>query len=222
MQHNSFQDQLISENTYLIESFDSWIWSKILTVETWVTLTYLILVKESLDLDLRIESGWEKAEITIKALCVAKKQSNIKLRIHAHLQHNYATADIHMISLLQDWSVCEIDGWVDLHAWVHKISGHLLEENIILWDKIKIKTLPMLDVRSSDVSASHGARIERLDEKKMFYLKSRGLSDTQAKELMIWGYFEQVFGLFKETAENLDVARLEKEWLDYLLHETKW
>jgi Fe-S cluster assembly scaffold protein SufB len=43
----------------------------------------------------------------------------------------------------------------------------------------------MLDVRSSDVSASHGARIERLDEKKLFYMKSRGIDSTQAKELII-------------------------------------
>jgi len=43
-------------------------------------------------------------------------------------------------------------------------SGHLLEENIVLGKKVKVKTLPMLDVRSSDVSASHGAKIDRLDE----------------------------------------------------------
>jgi Fe-S cluster assembly protein SufD len=131
--------------------------------------------------------------------------------------HDHSTADLHIISLLQDQSTCTIDGGVDLHPKVKKVSGHLLEENIILGEQVKIKTLPMLDVRSSDVSASHGARIERLDEKKLFYLKSRGLDSTQAKELMIRGYFEQVFTPFKHEQENLDIYRLEQERLDYLL-----
>jgi Fe-S cluster assembly protein SufD len=60
-----------------------------------------------------------------------------------------------------------------------------LEENILLGDKLKIKTLPMLDVRSNDVKASHGARIEKLDPQRLFYLQSRGLDDTQAKNLII-------------------------------------
>ena len=148
-------------------------------------LEHLLLVKDACDLDLRIESAGEGAQITVKVLCLAKEGSNISLKLHGHLFHDHATADLHMITLLDDGAVCEIDGGVDLHANVKKISGHLLEENIILGDRVHIKTLPMLDVHSSDVSASHGARIERLDEKKLFYLQSRGLDATQAKELMI-------------------------------------
>jgi Fe-S cluster assembly protein SufD len=43
----------------------------------------------------------------------------------------------------------------------------------------------MLDVHANEVTAAHGARIEKLDNKKIFYLKSRGLDDQQATEMMI-------------------------------------
>ena len=43
----------------------------------------------------------------------------------------------------------------------------------------------MLDVQSNDVSASHGARIEKIDAKKLFYAQSRGLDEAQAKGLII-------------------------------------
>ncbi|MBP7848546.1 SufD family Fe-S cluster assembly protein [Patescibacteria group bacterium] len=48
-----------------------------------------------------------------------------------------------------------------------------MEETILLGEDIQIRTLPMLDVQSSDVKASHGATIQRLDEEKLFYLTSK-------------------------------------------------
>ena len=76
----------------------------------------------------------------------------------------------------------------------------------------------MLDVRSSDVSASHGARIEKLDEKKLFYMRSKWLSKQQAEELMIAGFVEQMFAPCKDAPDQLeDVKQLQQESLDYLL-----
>jgi Fe-S cluster assembly scaffold protein SufB len=50
-------------------------------------------------------------------------------------------------------------------------------------------------VRSNDVAASHGARIEKLDEKKLFYLQSKGISEQDSKRLMIEGFVETMFSL---------------------------
>lgn len=55
----------------------------------------------------------------------------------------------------------------------------------MLGKKVKIKTLPMLDVRSSDVSASHGAKIDRLDESKLFYMMAKGLDQKTAQKLIV-------------------------------------
>jgi Fe-S cluster assembly scaffold protein SufB len=49
----------------------------------------------------------------------------------------------------------------------------LAEENLLLGKKIQIKALPMLDVRSNDVKASHGSTISRLDDQKIFYLTAK-------------------------------------------------
>ncbi|MBP6256602.1 SufD family Fe-S cluster assembly protein [Patescibacteria group bacterium] len=51
----------------------------------------------------------------------------------------------------------------------------------------------MLNVQSNDVTASHGARIEKIDAKKLFYAQSRGLDESQAKGLIIGGYFDVLF-----------------------------
>ena len=49
----------------------------------------------------------------------------------------------------------------------------------------------MLDVRSSDVSASHGAKIDRLDESKLFYMMAKGLDQKQAQKLIVEWYIQR-------------------------------
>jgi len=217
---NTF-DQLsipANESVVMIDQFWHGAGSKTISVGEWASLTYLIVIKEQVSLDLRIESSGTGAQILVKWLLLGKEWSDIKLTAHAHLMQDNTSADLHLVSMLQDGSVCEVDGWVDLHEWCHKISGHLLEENIVLWSDIQIKTLPMLDVRSSDVSASHGCRIQKLDDKKLFYMRSKGLSKQQAEELMIKGYFDQLFAAVKwDEDSNQVVEKLEKEYIDYLL-----
>ncbi len=212
---NTYDDLHIDAGASLtmIDQYSAGSGTKTISVGTGAQLTYLVLMREWVELDLRIESASEWAQILVKGLLICKQGSDIKLRAHAHLMHDQSTADLHLVSLLQDGSVCEVDGWVDLHEWCAHISGHLLEENIILWSDIQIKTLPMLDVRSSDVSASHGCRIQQLDPQKLFYMRSKGLSKSQAEELMIRWYVEQVFA----DISGDEVEMIQKESIDYLL-----
>ena len=50
---------------------------------------------------------------------------------------------------------------------------------------MKLRTLPVLDIKSNDISASHGAIVDRLDPVQMFYCMSRGLNKTQSTQLII-------------------------------------
>jgi Fe-S cluster assembly protein SufD len=61
----------------------------------------------------------------------------------------------------------------------------LLEENVILGERVHLKTLPVLEVKSDDVKASHGAKIDKLDPQKLFYMTSKGLDKTLSKKLIL-------------------------------------
>lgn len=218
---NNFSDIHIEHDTIYLDIFTKWSGKKVISVAKDVHLTYLVLMQDIVELDLSFVSSGESASMEVKWLLLWKEWWNLTLKAHAHLKHDHAAADLHLVTLLQDKAVAEVDGWVDLHPDVAKVAGHLLEENIILWDTVRIKTLPMLDVRSSDVSASHGCRIERLDSKKMFYLQSRWLDTTQAKHLMIAWYIEQMFVDMKAWADEQMLPMLEaleRDALQYILH----
>lgn len=192
--------------TYLVDSFKDCTWKKEIQLDAQGTGHCLVLVDWTTSLEYILSSRAEEATVHVYALLLWKQGTKIDVTFHAHLLHNKSTAHLHLITFLPTWSNVHVDGGVTIHPHVSKCSWHLLEENIILGEWVQIKTLPMLEVQSNDVSASHGARIEKLDAKKLFYAQSRGLSESEAKWLLVHGYFHQCFAPFIEqdmTIESL-------------------
>jgi Fe-S cluster assembly scaffold protein SufB len=89
------------------------------------------------------------------------------------LQASHTKADIYALSLLGDNAKAKVNGGIVVSPGIIQAEGYLAEENLLLGKKIQIKALPMLDVRSNDVKASHGSTISRLDDQKIFYLTAK-------------------------------------------------
>lgn len=58
--------------------------------------------------------------------------------------------------------------------------------------KAIIDTKPELEIYADDVKCSHGTTTGQLDESAIFYLKTRGLSELQSKELLVNAFIEEV------------------------------
>lgn len=202
--------------TYMIEHFSWSAGTKTVWLSADATLYYLAILDESTDLSIDFTTVGTNATVHVFALLMGKKSAYLKATIHAHIHHAQSTAHMHLISFLPTQASIHVDGWVTIHPDVSKWAGHLLEENIILGEGVHIKTLPMLDVQSNDVSASHGARIEQLDKKKLFYAQSRGLDGVAAKWLLIRGYIDQCFSAF--LSQEADPKNLE-DLQEQLFHE---
>lgn len=66
------------------------------------------------------------------------------------------------------------------------------ESVLMLSDKCEVDASPKLMIEDPNVEASHAASAGNLPEKELHYLKSRGLSENQARKLIVKGYFEPV------------------------------
>ena len=69
-----------------------------------------------------------------------------------------------------------------------KSSCEQLNKGIILSDEGQIRVVPSLYIDEFDVVASHGAAIGQIDDSQLFYLTSRGLTEFEAKNLIVSGY----------------------------------
>jgi Fe-S cluster assembly protein SufD len=90
-----------------------------------------------------------------------------------------------------------------------KSSCQQSNKGIILSQAADIKVVPTLLIDEYDVEASHGAAIGRIDDNQLFYLLSRGLNETQAKNLIISGYINPFIHKIKnEVVEEMVKRRV--------------
>ena len=83
---------------------------------------------------------------------------------------------------------------------------------IIVFDKdAKGKANPILKIDENDVLASHSAVVGRLNDDHLFYLKSRGLNEKEAKALIVSGYLRPIANYFSdEIKERINHTITEK------------
>jgi len=69
---------------------------------------------------------------------------------------------------------------------------HQSNANLLLSRLAEIDTKPELEIYADEVEASHGATVGQLDEDAVFYLRTRGLSDAQARHLLTTAFCHAV------------------------------
>jgi Fe-S cluster assembly protein SufD len=88
-------------------------------------------------------------------------------------------------------------------------DAQLQTKNILLSANAEIDAQPVLEIYADEVKASHGATVGQLDERALFYLRSRGVSAAEARNMLISGFANEAFGF----VENDLRARLDA-WLE--------
>ncbi|MCR9141168.1 MAG: Fe-S cluster assembly protein SufD [bacterium] len=89
------------------------------------------------------------------------------------------------------------------------VDSHQTNNNILLNKKARAESMPKLIVKAEDVAAEHGATVGELDSEAIFFLMSRGLSENDARVMMIEGFLMQVIAEF--PVSDLHESLLE-EW----------
>jgi Fe-S cluster assembly protein SufD len=97
-----------------------------------------------------------------------------------------------------------------------KTNAYQTNRNIVLSDDASAFAKPFLEIYADDVKCSHGATIGQLDQKALFYLRSRGLSEDTAKSFLIKAFVGEVLeacghDIFRENVELKVKKKLENK-----------
>ncbi|MBV9965851.1 MAG: Fe-S cluster assembly protein SufD [Alphaproteobacteria bacterium] len=82
-------------------------------------------------------------------------------------------------------------GKITVAKHAQKVDAHQLSRNLILGGRAVIDTKPELEIYADDVKCSHGASVGELDETALFYLKSRGIPEAEARHMLIEGFLRE-------------------------------
>ena len=69
-------------------------------------------------------------------------------------------------------------------------DGYQKQDTLLLSEEAIANSIPELEILENEVKCSHGVTISRINEDNLFYLKSRGLNEEQAKKEIIKGFLE--------------------------------
>ncbi len=84
------------------------------------------------------------------------------------------------------------NGKVIVRRDAQQISARQASNNLLLSRQAEIDTKPELEIYADDVTCAHGATVGELDREALFYLRSRGIGETQARALLTFAFAEKV------------------------------
>lgn len=76
-------------------------------------------------------------------------------------------------------------GRIIVHKDAQKTDAKQTNRNLLLSDNAQIDTKPQLEIYADDVKCTHGATIGQMDENAVFYLRSRGIGEETAREILL-------------------------------------
>ena len=134
----------------------------------------------------------EGAEVTLNGLYLADGDRLIDN--HTAIDHTKAHCPSHEIykGILGGRARAVFNGKIIVRQDAQKTDAKQTNRALLLSDNASINTKPQLEIFADDVKCTHGATIGQLDEEAIFYLRARGLTFFEARDLLIHAFAGEV------------------------------
>src|SRR5262249_50202605 len=104
-------------------------------------------------------------------------------------------------------------GKVIVERGAQKTDGKQMANALLLSDDSEFDSKPELEIFADDVVCGHGATAGQLDEDMLFYLRARGIPETQARALLIAAFVGEALGKIENEALREALMQKADAWL---------
>jgi len=133
---------------------------------------------------------------------------------HSRLDHEAKNCVSHQNykGILDGKSRAVFNGKVFVHKDASGTDAQQSNKNLLLSNDARVDTKPQLEIYNDDVKCAHGATVGQLEEEELFYLLSRGLNEDLARNLLTYGFAEEVINkiTIPSIKKKLDEAVLNR------------
>ena len=112
------------------------------------------------------------------------KRRHADVNIDARHRAKHTRADIVWRGLADQRGHAIFAGQLIVEEGADGADAALSNKNLLLSPHAEIDTRPVLEIYADEVKAAHGATVGRLDERSLFYLRSRGISEAEARRIL--------------------------------------
>lgn len=135
-------------------------------------------------------------------------------RAHADLtarmvhEAKFSESDTTARGVMQGRAVAVYRGVTHILKGASGANGQQSEKLLMMSKDSRADAIPMLLIDENDVKCGHAASVGQINEEQLFYLMSRGISESEAKRMVVWGFLDPVLaklplGTVKQAVERV-------------------
>jgi Fe-S cluster assembly protein SufD len=162
--------------------------------------------------DIQVTMDHEGAECWVDGLYLVTAAQHTDT--HSVIDHRrpHCTSRQLYKGILDGKSRAVFNGKIFVRHDAQKTDAMQTNKNLLLSNEARVDTKPQLEILADDVKCAHGAAVGQIDEEELFYLKTRGIHSDLARNLLTYGFAEEVIGKIKidSIRRQLDEAVLNR------------
>jgi len=140
----------------------------------------------------------QEAKSNLNTIYLGTENQVFDMNYIAELFGEKTEANIEVQGALKDEAKKNFKGTIDFKKGCKKAKGDENEFCMLLSDKARSKALPMLLCTEEDVEGNHSSAAGKIEEDKMFYIMSRGISRKDAMKLVVKAKFNKILETIKD------------------------
>lgn len=115
-------------------------------------------------------------------------------------------------AVLADAARGVFQGRIEVNRVAQQTDGYQMTQALLLSERAEMDIKPELEIFADDVKCSHGATIGALDPEQIFYLRSRGIGEAAARNLLIRAFLEQALEPVTHAAGRAMIEHAIEQW----------
>ncbi|MCC6561255.1 MAG: Fe-S cluster assembly protein SufD [Xanthomonadales bacterium] len=126
----------------------------------------------------------EHAQLCVRGCAMVGQRRHADLHIDVRHRARNTRSDMVWRGLADQRGHAIFAGQLIVEAGADGADAALSNKNLLLSAHAEIDTRPVLEIHADEVKAAHGATVGRLDERSLFYLRSRGIAEPEARRIL--------------------------------------
>ncbi len=129
-----------------------------------------------------------------------------------HAQHHCESHE-YFNGVIDDRAHGVFNGRIIVRPGAQRTDSKQTNNNLLLSEEARADSQPQLEIYADDVKCTHGATLGPIDQTALFYLKSRGLGETEARALLTYGFGTEILGRMRAVEVRAQLDYLVRAWL---------
>ena len=164
------------------------------------------------NIDVRMDH--EGAECSVDGLYMVDGSQHTDT--HSVIDHRQPHCTSHQLykGILDGKSRAVFNGKVFVRHGAQQTDAQQTNKNLLLSTDARVDTKPQLEIFADDVKCTHGAAVGQIDEEEKFYLESRGINPSLARNMLTYGFAEEVI-------ERIGIESIKRELDEAVLNRLR-